>query len=258
MVTNYPHINEILDWLLSQMQSILGDKLVGLYLYGSLASGDFDDSVSDIDLLAALADDLTDEDFAQLDAVHNQLVHNHPERQDRIEIAYLSRHGLHTFKTQASPIGIISPGEPFHIIQAGHDWSVNWYMVREIGVTLFGPPPTDIIEPISQTEFVQVIRWHMAAWREWITDIERRPAQAYAIITMCRGLYTIRNGKQVSKLQAAVWANTQLPEWASLIDKALAWRLAWNDPTINIPASPDETAETRRFVNTMIDLALSD
>src|SRR5689334_18419057 len=107
--TNYPHINRLLADLLARMQAILGDKLVGLYLYGSLVTGDFDDTVSDIDLLAAITDDLTEPQFSALQAMHHQFVADYPERQDRLEIAYLSLGALQTFKTQSSPIGIISP-----------------------------------------------------------------------------------------------------------------------------------------------------
>jgi aminoglycoside adenylyltransferase-like protein len=249
--TNYPHINTILDILLAHMQAILGDKLVGLYLHGSLVTGDFDDTVSDIDLLAAIADDLNEPEFAALDAMQNKLVLDYPERKDRIEIAYLSLHALKTFKTQASPIGIISPGEPFHIVQAGIEWLMNWYMVRTIGKTLFGPRPETLIDPISKAEFVETIKNHVLAWREYIKDVDSRPSQAYTILTMCRGLYTTRNGEQISKVRAAAWAKHELPEWADLIDKSLLWRLAWRDLNIDPAVTLDET---KRFVNTIIDL----
>ena len=52
--TEYPEVNKVLDKLLINIKDILIDKLVGLYLYGSLVWGDFDESVSDIDLLAAV------------------------------------------------------------------------------------------------------------------------------------------------------------------------------------------------------------
>ncbi|MEO8608228.1 MAG: aminoglycoside adenylyltransferase domain-containing protein [Chloroflexota bacterium] len=249
--TDNPQINTVLDILLAQMQAILGDKLVGLYLYGSLVTGDFDDTVSDIDLLAALADALDEDEFSALDAMHEKLALDYPERKDRLEIAYLSLHALQTFKTQSSPLGIISPGTPFQIIQAGKEWLMNWYMVLTIGVTLFGPKPDTIIDPISQTEFVEAIKQHVLAWRTYIQNIDSRPGQAYAILTMCRGLYTTRNGEQVSKVRAAQWAKNQLPEWAGLIDNALQWRLAWRDSNADPALTLDNT---RGFVNMVIDL----
>ena len=61
--TAYADINQLLELLLSSMQKILGEKLAGLYLNGSLVIGDFDPTISDIDLVAALASDLDDKEF---------------------------------------------------------------------------------------------------------------------------------------------------------------------------------------------------
>ena len=49
--TPYPEANRVLSALWAGAQGILGDELVGVYLYGSLASGEFDPRTSDVDLL---------------------------------------------------------------------------------------------------------------------------------------------------------------------------------------------------------------
>ncbi len=252
-LTPYSHVNALLADLLVGMQRSLGPKLVGLYLFGSLVSGDYDDGISDIDLLAALSGDIDRQDFAALNALQNQIMAQYLGGQDRLEIAYLSRHALQTFKTEASPIGIISPGEPFHIIDAGYDWLINWYMVRENGLTLFGPPPQTIIAPITRGEFIDVIKWHLGWWREHINVMTERGQQAYAILTLCRGLYAVTNGQQVSKRQAALWAKAQLPQWAALIDNALRWRQESRSAEADGAAT---VAETKRFVLFVIDRIL--
>src|SRR5581483_9511367 len=148
----HPHIIDLLGVLLARMQAILGPKLVGLYLYGSLVTGDFDNDISDIDLLAAISNDLEPPEFDALDAMHHDIVVAYPEWNNRLEIAYVSLRALKTYRTERSNIAIISPGEPFHIKDAGADWLLNWYVVRSKGVALFGPPSQDIIDPISQDE----------------------------------------------------------------------------------------------------------
>ena len=40
-----------------------------------------------------------------------------------------------------------------------------------------------------------------------------------------------RTGERVSKRQAALWAQEELPEWSGLIRSALAWREAWRSLT---------------------------
>jgi predicted nucleotidyltransferase len=49
--TPNPSVNAILEVLLSGVKEVLGTRFSGLYLYGSLAGGDFDPERSDIDFL---------------------------------------------------------------------------------------------------------------------------------------------------------------------------------------------------------------
>lgn len=248
--TAYPDINILLDEIRGQMQVILGSKLVGLYLFGSLVAGDFDHALSDIDLTAATAQTIDEADFEALNRIHTSFVANHPEWNDRLEIAYISLHALKTFRTKPSQIGIISPGEPFHFKEAGKDWLMNWYVVREKGVTLFGPPPAAIIDPISKDEFIQAVKDNIREWREWVYHMTHIGSQAYAILTLCRALYLCRNGEQVSKIQAAQWAEKVLPEWAETIQNAILWRQHWR----TVDVDPEATfSNTRQFVNFIID-----
>lgn len=243
--TPHDEVNQLLDYLRHHMRRILDQRLLGLYLYGSLVSGDFDPVRSDVDLLAVTATEIDDDAFARLDAMHQEWVTSHPAWADRIEVAYLSHAALQTFRTRASTIGIISPGEPFHRKAAGKEWLVNWWLVREQGITLFGPPPTALIDPITRAEFLQTVRDHARFWREWIHDAKGWHDQAYAILTLCRALYTSHHGEQVSKREAARWAQARCPQWARLIRQAWAWRSG----QIEAEIEPDFTfAEIEHFI----------
>ena len=125
---------------------------------------------------------------------------------------------------------------------------MNWYMVQEQGRRLFGPAPTTLIDPISKQEFIQTVKQHAARWGEWIYDSRARPSQAYAILTMCRALYTSKHGAQVSKRKAAEWAAQELPEWSGLIENALLWRSAWRDDTVDHAATFPETLRFVEFI----------
>ena len=252
-ITPYAEVNEIIERILSSLQSILGKKLVGFYLYGSLVIGDFDPHVSDIDLVAALASDIDEQEFAELQEMHNDLTRQHTEWDNRIEVCYISLAALNSVRSRTSQIANISPGEPFHMRESSKEWLSDWYLVRERGVTLFGPPPHEIIEPISHDEFIQTVKDNARAWGEWVLDMHTRKDQAYAILTMCRALYTWRNGDQVSKKQAALWAQEQLPEWSQLIRNALVWHEASKDEQVDDEAT---FAETKRFVNFVRNIIL--
>ena len=51
-------------------------------------------------------------------------------------------------------------------------------------------------------------------------------ALAYAALTMCRALRTVRAQAHGSKQEAAAWTREQMPQWAWLIDIALRCRLS--------------------------------
>ncbi len=249
--TPYTDINTLLEILLSGMQSILGPKLVGVYLYGSLVTGDFDRDSSDIDLVTVTSSDIDEGEFNALLAMHTDFATQHSEWDGRIEVAYISTHALKTYKTQTSQIAVISPGEPFHLKEAGIDWLINWYTIREKGVTLFGPSPKTLIDPIAKDEYLLAVRDHAQYWRKWPSSIsQQRPSQAYGILTLCRAMYTLAKGELTSKKQAALWAEKEFPQWASLVQNALLWRQAWRDQNVDHDAT---WPETLRFVNFAID-----
>jgi predicted nucleotidyltransferase len=247
-ITPYPEIEKLLSRLLHQIQRILDKNFIGLYLYGSLVTGDFDPEISDIDLLAVTSFDIDDQEFEQLRNMHNALMIENPEWEGRIEVQYIAVNALQTFKTQKSQIAVISPGEPFNVKDAGIDWLINWYIVREHGKVLLGPNPQTVIPPISKEEFIQSSREHARYWAEWANQPRDQRGQSYAILTMCRVLYASQWGEQASKSQAALWTQEQFPQWASLIQKALVWRKASNDELVGHEATFPETARFIHFV----------
>lgn len=222
--TTYPEVNEALHILLFNLQHILEHKLVGLYVYGSLVLGDFDTKVSDIDILSAIESPINEREFEDLKRMHQAFIDTYPEWNDRIEVQYLSLEALKTFKEKESEVVTISPGDPLQRRMVGDHWLMNWYVVREKGLTLFGPDPKTIIEPISKEEFVQSVKQHTQNWNEWVKGMYSKYAQAYAILTLCRAYYAYKMGDQVSKKQAAEWTQKEFPEHARLIQNALIWR----------------------------------
>ncbi|HVC33772.1 MAG TPA: aminoglycoside adenylyltransferase domain-containing protein [Chloroflexota bacterium] len=253
LTTPSADVQRMLTLLRARIRRVLGDKLSGLYLTGSLVTGDFDDDVSDIDLVAVTSTSLGPTEINALGAMHRAIAVAEKRWDNRIEVVYLTTDALRTYRTRTSTIAVTSPGEPFHTRDAGKDWLINWYVVREKGVTLFGPSPKTLIDPISPVELVQAVQDSARAWRDWIKETEprHRNAQVYAILTMCRALNTFNTGGYLSKRQAALWAQQHLPAWASIIRRALvSWRDDWYRDDVDHGATLSETV---RFVNAVVD-----
>jgi len=70
--TPYAEVNSLLSLLLEEVQAVLGDQFIGMYLDGSLASRDFD-ADSDIDFVVVTRDDIAGELFLRLQAMHDRM-----------------------------------------------------------------------------------------------------------------------------------------------------------------------------------------
>ncbi len=227
-------MHPVIDALKTQLPALLGTELVGIYVYGSLVWGDFDPDCSDIDLMVVLAQDINAQQYGELDGVHHKLEAKFPEWAGRIEIAYISVTALQTFRTQRSPISVISPGEPFNTKDAGLDWLINWYTIRTQSVVVYGPDVEALFPTISMEEFRTAVRNQIVEWADWVTHTrDSRPSQAYVILTMCRALYAVQTGEQTSKIQAAAWAKAHHPTQAERIANALRWRVQHREPVEN-------------------------
>jgi hypothetical protein len=252
--TAEPGVGSMLASIREAIVTVTGPSLVGVYLFGSLATGDFDAGVSDVDLLAVLTDSPSERLVPRLRRMHADLVQANPAWDDRIEVVYISAQGLARCRTATTTIAVISTGRPLEVLEAGPDWTLNWYPAREHAVRLLGPPIGSLIPPIPSGEYIEQVRRSLVGFTKRVPDDAPPGVQAYAILTMCRGLYAIRFGETLSKRAAASWAQQQFPQWANLIRRALSWRRRQRDPS-----QQDGTAtvsESRAFVAETARLAL--
>jgi hypothetical protein len=88
--TPYPDVNVILNLLLASVKELLQEEFVGIYLYGSLSSGDFDPAASDIDFLVITADVLTEKAVAELESMHYRMWNTGLKWADKLEGSYLT------------------------------------------------------------------------------------------------------------------------------------------------------------------------
>ena len=240
------------DVLASVRDSIIGEagsSLVGLYVYGSLVAGGFDPEISDVDLIAVLFDDPSDELSARLEQMHESLAQQHPEWAGRIEVVYVAETRLQRLHEDIPRMAVISPGEPFHLVTAGPEWVLTWYPAREEAVALVGREISTVIPEIQQDVFLDAVRERLKQFRTELKDDDSLGSCAYTVFTLCRGMYTLEFGSRPSKMRAGEWVADEFPEWAALIESALVWRKRrWTSPTPDASA----VANTRKFVRAML------
>ena len=245
-IAAHPDVSDLLADIHARLIRLLSENLVGIYVFGSVAWDDYDPGVSDADLLVVTARQLVAADYARLQQMHAALAAGREQWKDRIEVAYLSRQALRTFKERTSEIGIVSPGESFHVVTAGKDWLMNWYDVREHAIVVSGPDPKTLIDPITRSELKACIRDYVRLFPERVRDNFHQGSDAYAVLTMCRSLHTNVVGETATKRVAAEWAASKYPEWSNLISQAQEWRLAADNVATN---SAEVHAQVEAFVD---------
>src|SRR5689334_20391328 len=203
---------DLLGALLAGLHATLGEDLSGLYLYGSAASGGFEPGVSDVDLVAVTAATVGRVDLAALHRMHDALVGQFPDWANRVEVVYVARATLASFRTSRGAITVISPGESLHRrTDRASEWLQNWYLVRSTGITLAGPEPATVIPPIEWEEFVAATVRYADELRTRDTAGSGAGMLAYTILTSCRALRVVTEQVPSSKVEAAAWAGRLLP-----------------------------------------------
>jgi len=227
--TPFPAINRTLSTLLAAVHEALEEEFVGLYLYGSLASGDFDHATSDVDFLVVTRDVLPISTIDKLSAAHQQLWQSADPWAAKLEGSYLACAALSRYDpADHTPWPTLNEGT-FYGAAHGWDWVLQRAILREHGIIVAGPPIAPLIEPLGPGALREAIGALLAEWWEPMLDdsarLHRPDYQAYAILSMCRALHTLEHGTIATKPAAARWAQATLgPTYAPAIEQALAWR----------------------------------
>lgn len=244
--TPYRDVNMLLQDFLVALQAILGEKLLGFYLYGSLSLGDFDPKSSDVDFLIVTTEELSGKALDKLREMHATLAASGNPYAQRLEGSYISRTALQRYDPDHAYHPTIGSDWEFQVARHGSTWIIERHIVREHGVIVWGPSPRSLIDPVSPHELRMAASEALEQfWQKQLTGPEPewlhpRHYQAFAVLTMCRALYTLSQGETVSKLAAATWALQTLdPSWRPLIERALTWRYQHD---------MDELTETLAFI----------
>ena len=245
--TPYSDVNVILDLLLTNAQKILQDQFVGMYLYGSLSSGDFNPETSDVDFLVVTADYLPETTIAELKSMHQHIWASGLKRAERLEGAYVPKALIRRHDPNGTSYPTVNEGK-FSVDQLGSDWIIQRHVVREHGVVIAGPNPKSLIDFVNPDDIRNAV---LGILREWwfpmledITWLQKHGSNyhGYAVFTMCRALHALKHGIIVSKPVAIRWAKEALgSQWHPLIERAVASQYGKHSEFLN------ETVDFIRF-----------
>ena len=229
--TLWPQVNRVVEGLRDGLGDTIGDQLVGLYLSGSLALGGFHPPSSDIDVLVATAGVLDEPVVGRLAELHATL-RTAGGFGARLEVVYLPVATLRRYDpSDQGSYPIAAGGRDLAHHRQSLGWVLDRWVAREHGLTVAGPRPSSLIDPIGPQVLQAAVRGLLLSF--WAGQLQGpapawlrpRSDQAFAALSMCRALYCLEHGQVVSKPAAAAWASRwRGPPWPELVARALGWR----------------------------------
>lgn len=225
--TPFASANAVIETVLAGVRHVLGERVIGMLLLGSLATGDYDPERSDIDFLIVTSATLSDAEFHALGRMHADLHASGMPGAQNIEGAYIPLANARAYRPSDRHPWLGSDGH-FAWEAQNSDWIIQRHIAREQGLIVSGPDPRTLIDPVSPEALKSATASLLREWWAWQIDDHRNlradEYQAYAVLTMCRARYTLATGSIASKPVAARWLAAQEPRYAALIDRVLAWR----------------------------------
>ena len=251
----FPNVNEVLHLLLSQVKEILQGQLIGMYLYGSLSSGDFNPKSSDVDFLVVTASQLADQKISELEAMHKQIWATSLKWAAKLEGAYVSKKLVRHHDQQGALCPTVNERK-FYMARLGRSWDIQRHVIREYGVVVEGPDPQTLIDFLGPQEIRGAVVDILQDWwfpmlddPSWLRD-HSTEYHAFAILSMSRALHALEHGIIVSKPSAAQWAKEKLDQkWSRVIDQAILAQ----EPSATQFALYDDALEFIRFVKSVVE-----
>ena len=243
-----PGLRHALRVLVEGSAELLGDDFVGAHLHGSFALGDADEH-SDADWLVVTRS--RDVPLEGLRAFHEEF-HDRPGPWFRgTEGSYVPAASLRRPSVEDWWFVDHQDTSALELSPHCNTLVVRW-VLREHGITLAGPPATDLVDAVDPDALraESLARFpgffdDLESWMDW-TRIEW--GQRTAVETLARMLATVRTGRVLSKRAALVRARSELDDrWWPLLTDALEGRARGFD--VHAAPSPELVAATRDFAD---------
>ncbi|MDM5190589.1 DUF4111 domain-containing protein [Bacillus sp. DX4.1] len=214
-------VKSLLDQYVNGLQGILAnEKLIGVYVYGSIALGAFHLETSDVDFVTVIAEPVSEAEKIRISELHKKLSKSTLGK--RMDGMYIPLADLGKYNEEMPQYVYCADGK----INVGH-WDVNavtWWMVKNRGITIMGKEANELPFTVIWNDVVETMKynveqyWSQKASRPYLFLIEEWVESA--VVTMGRILYTLEHETIVSKdkgLQYIMQSSSE--EWEPLLQE---------------------------------------
>jgi Domain of unknown function (DUF4111) len=216
-------VNDFTRSVVRRLGLLQNDRLVGAYVVGSVALGDYVPRRSDIDVVAVVLSALS---AGEKQAIVETLSHPHLECPTRgLELVLYERaHVAAPRSDGAFEINVnTGPGMHAHVSFDPASDPRHWFVIdRSIaqahGLRLCGPPPGHLFAPLPRPWLLGAL----AESRSWYRAHDQ--VGSNSVLNACRAWRYTAEATWSSKTRAAAWAKARSPKLGPILDLCLALR----------------------------------
>lgn len=205
----------VLNAVCDGFEKVLGEKMTGFYVHGSIGFGCFDWDRSDIDFIVVVSEPLDRDEKLRLLAVLDQQRPSAPPKGFEMSVVlyqycqhfvYPTPYELHfsnawLSRYQAHPLTLCGD-EP----QYDPDLAAHFMVIQKAGMVWRGLPIASVFGEVPRDAYIESI----------YADIKNAPddvrdAPVYVILNLCRVYAFLKDGCVLSKAQGGQWGIKNLP-----------------------------------------------
>lgn len=217
---------EILAFIREKYTEILAEKLVGIYVHGSLAFGCFEWSRSDIDFLAVVRERPAQGEKEALIAALLALDPHCPPKGLEMSVVlagvcrpfvYPTPFELHFSNAHRERCRSDLAGYCREMNGVDRDLAAHFAVTRAVGYALCGEPVGEVFAEVPRVHYLDSIIFDIeSAERDILED------PVYVTLNLCRAAAFVEENVILSKRQGGEWGLEKLPaEFAPTVSKAL-------------------------------------
>lgn len=200
---------DILENIKTEYHSILKEKLVGIYVHGSIAFECFNWEKSDIDFLVVINERLNQKEKEALITQILNLDEYCPTKGIEMSVVldkvckpfvYPTPYELHYSNSYREEYKTNLSGVCEQLNGVDKDLAAHITVINQVGITLYGKEIEEVFVPVSKEFYVDGILYDVENVKEEITE-----NPVYYILNLCRVLAYLQNGLILSKKQGGEW-----------------------------------------------------
>lgn len=239
----------------SKIKNSFKDKILGVYLYNSVALGAFNVNKSDIDFVTILKEEFTNDEITKLDAIHTEL-NMKDKYARRMEGMYITKDKIVKTNDEILPYAYFAD-------ERLHDYGyydinyVTWWTLKNNGIGVNSPDISNFDINVVWDNVIETMNYNLNKY--WKSKLESESIFLkdvwieFSVLTLCRILYTLDHKDIISKEEAAKYEITNLPNDLKLIiQEALRLREGNSDKSFYL-LNKERLEDIIKFIHYIID-----